>query len=132
MVVAERVEFQPWFYWADGVAYIEHGHQYDAFCAQTHPMLPLSPLDPRRIARGFSEVLLRFVVRPTRGLREHGHENFADHLVLACYYASQLRSRADQLAIKLPLFLQQYAAMFRLRQRVTRCRTRCCRRHQNG
>jgi hypothetical protein len=38
-------------------------------------MAPLSPLDPRRIARGFCDVLLRFVVRPTRGMREHGHEN---------------------------------------------------------
>jgi hypothetical protein len=38
-------------------------------------MAPLSPLDPRRIARGFSEVFLRRVVRPTRGLLEHGHES---------------------------------------------------------
>lgn len=73
--IVERVEFAPLFFWAEGVAYIEHGHQYDAMCANEHPMLPLSPLDPRRIARGFCDVLLRFVVRPTRGLREHGHEN---------------------------------------------------------
>ena len=30
-------------------------------------MAPLSPLDPRRIARGFTDVFLRYVVRPTRG-----------------------------------------------------------------
>jgi UDP-2,3-diacylglucosamine pyrophosphatase LpxH len=70
----ERIEFSPWFFYRDGVAYIEHGHQYDAFCATDHVMAPLSPLDPRRIARGFCEVLIRFVVRPTRGMKEHGHE----------------------------------------------------------
>jgi UDP-2,3-diacylglucosamine pyrophosphatase LpxH len=72
----ERIEFQPWFFYRDGVAYIEHGHQYDPFCATEHVMAPLSPLDPRRVARGFSDVLLRFVVRPTRGMTEHGHEAF--------------------------------------------------------
>ena len=68
-----RIEFNPWFFYQDGVAYIEHGHQYDAFCATDHVMAPLS-LDPLRMARGFCDVLLRFVVRPTRGLKEHGHE----------------------------------------------------------
>ncbi len=70
-----RIEFQPWFFWREGVCFIEHGHQYDPFCATSHVMAPLSPADPRRIARGFCDVLLRFVVRPTRGLRESGHEN---------------------------------------------------------
>ena len=69
-----QVDFAPWFFYRDGVAYIEHGHQYDRFCATDHVMAPLSPLDPRRIARGFCDVLLRFVVRPTRGMSEHGHE----------------------------------------------------------
>ncbi len=70
-----RIGFQPWFYYVDGVAYIEHGHQYDAYCATELVMEPRSPLDPRRIMRGFSDVLLRRVVRPTPGVREHGHEN---------------------------------------------------------
>jgi len=71
----ERIEFSQWFFYRDGVAYIEHGHQYDPFCATAHVMSPVSPLDPRRIARSVSDVLLRFVVRPTRGMQEHGHEN---------------------------------------------------------
>jgi UDP-2,3-diacylglucosamine pyrophosphatase LpxH len=70
----ERVDFRPWFFYWSGVAYIEHGHQYDPFCATENLMAPLSPLDPRRVARGFCDVLLRYVVRPTSGLREHGHE----------------------------------------------------------
>ncbi len=70
----ERIEFNPWFFYWNGVAYIEHGHQYDPFCATDFVMAPLSPLDPRRVARGFCDVLLRYVVRPTQGLREAGHE----------------------------------------------------------
>jgi UDP-2,3-diacylglucosamine pyrophosphatase LpxH len=70
-----RIDFRAWFYYWGGVAYIEHGHQYDPYCATENQMAPLSPLDPRRVVRGFCDVLLRFVVRPTTGLREHGHEN---------------------------------------------------------
>ncbi len=70
-----RIEFCPWFFYQQGVAYIEHGHQYDPLCATDTIMAPLSPLDARRIARGFCEVFLRYVVRPTRGIREHGHEH---------------------------------------------------------
>jgi len=81
----ERVEFSPWFFYREGVAYIEHGHQYDPFCSTEHIMAPLSPLDPRRIARGFTEIFLRYVVRPTRGMREHGHEKrgMVDYITFA-------------------------------------------------
>jgi UDP-2,3-diacylglucosamine pyrophosphatase LpxH len=70
-----RINFEPWFYCWNEVAYIEHGHQYDAYCASDHVMAPLSPLDPRRVMRGFSSILLRYVVRRTRGMKEHGHES---------------------------------------------------------
>jgi UDP-2,3-diacylglucosamine pyrophosphatase LpxH len=81
-----RIEFSPWFFWAEGIAYIEHGHQYDAFCATDHMMAPLSPLDPRRLESGFGDVLLRYIVHPTRGLlRQYGHERMGviDYLALA-------------------------------------------------
>jgi UDP-2,3-diacylglucosamine pyrophosphatase LpxH len=70
----ERIRFFPWFLYLPGIAYIEHGHQYDAFCASEYVMAPLSPADPRRIVRSVADVLLRFVVRTTRGMREYGHE----------------------------------------------------------
>ncbi len=71
-----RIDFNPWFYWQEGVAYIEHGHQYDPFCASVHLMAPESPVDPGRIGRGFSDVLLRYVVHQTAGLTESGHEHY--------------------------------------------------------
>jgi UDP-2,3-diacylglucosamine pyrophosphatase LpxH len=82
--VASRIEFAPWFYYVGGVAYVEHGHQYDTLCSTEHVMAPLSPRDPRRIARSFSDVLLRWVVRPTHGVPEYGHHTMGaiDYVVL--------------------------------------------------
>lgn len=70
----DAVEFHPWFFYRDGVVYIEHGHQYDPFCATWNVMSPISPIDERRVWRGFSDTLLRYVVRPTRGMKDYGHE----------------------------------------------------------
>ena len=80
----QRIEFAPWFYYVTGVAYVEHGHQYDTLCSTDHVMAPLSPRDPRRIARSFSDVLLRWVVRPTSGVPEYGHERMGlgDYVML--------------------------------------------------
>ena len=82
--LASRIEFAPWFYYVGGVAYVEHGHQYDTLCSTEHVMAPLSPLDPRRTARSFSDVLLRWVVRPTRGIPEYGHHRMGlvDYVML--------------------------------------------------
>jgi UDP-2,3-diacylglucosamine pyrophosphatase LpxH len=82
--LAGRIEFAPWFYYVPGLAYVEHGHQYDTLCSTDHVMAPLSPRDPRRIARSFSDVLLRWVVRPTSGVPEYGHERMGmgDYVML--------------------------------------------------
>jgi UDP-2,3-diacylglucosamine pyrophosphatase LpxH len=70
-----RVEFRHWFYYVRGLLYVEHGHQYDATCAYHHVLAPRSPRDPRRISYSFSDILLRYVVHPTRELSSEGHEN---------------------------------------------------------
>jgi UDP-2,3-diacylglucosamine pyrophosphatase LpxH len=106
-----RIEFNPWFFYRDGVAYIEHGHQYDPFCATDHIMAPLSPADPRRVARAFCDTLLRFVVRPT-GMHDHGHE----HVGLAYYLRLGARfgiSGAVTLGLR---FARAVGELFRLRR----------------
>ncbi|HEY1697682.1 MAG TPA: hypothetical protein VGG39_36220 [Polyangiaceae bacterium] len=82
-----RIEFAPWFYYAPGLAYVEHGHQYDTLCSTEHVMAPLSPRDPRRIARSFSDVLLRWVVRPTKGVPEYGHDRLGlvDYVMMGAH-----------------------------------------------
>jgi UDP-2,3-diacylglucosamine pyrophosphatase LpxH len=69
------VEFSPWFYYEEGLVFVEHGHQYDRYCSYENLLSPLSPKDHRRSSRSLSDILLRHVVRPTRGLGESGHEN---------------------------------------------------------
>ena len=69
------VEFSPWFYYEKDRVFVEHGHQYDPYCSYDHVLEPLSPSDPRRSSRSLSDILLRHVVRPTRGLLETGHES---------------------------------------------------------
>ena len=54
-----RIEFRHWFYYVEGLLYVEHGHQYDETCAHHHMLLPLSPRDPRRIAYTISDILMR-------------------------------------------------------------------------
>ncbi|MBX3211696.1 MAG: metallophosphoesterase [Labilithrix sp.] len=73
--VAERVEFEPWFFHRAGLVYIEHGHQFDPFCATPFVFAPLSPTDPRRVLQSLSDTLLRYIVRRTPGMKEYGHEN---------------------------------------------------------
>lgn len=70
-----KIEFSPWFYYEEGRVFVEHGHQYDRYCSHEHILNPLSPRNPKRSSRSLSDILLRHVVRPTRGLHESGHEN---------------------------------------------------------
>ena len=77
-----QIRFAPWFYYEEGLVYVEHGHQYDAACSYEHLLYPVSPADPRRTAHSLSDVLLRYVARPTPGMNESGHETatLADYL----------------------------------------------------
>lgn len=79
-----RIEFRHWFYYVEGLLYVEHGHQYDPTCAYHHVLMPLSPRDPRRIAYTVSDILMRYVVRPTRGMSMSGHDamRFTDYVKL--------------------------------------------------
>ena len=107
-----RIEFQPWFFYRPGIVYIEHGHQYDPFCSTAHVMSPLHPLDPRRVVRGFSDVLLRYVVRQTRGLKEHGHE----HLGVADYVTFGVRLGLGGMIRLAVRFARAILELFRLRR----------------
>lgn len=71
----ERIEFYPWFYYIEGLLYVEHGHQYDAFCSHSDVLAPLHPTDPQRTSWSLSDVLLRFIVHPTPGISSEGHEH---------------------------------------------------------
>jgi UDP-2,3-diacylglucosamine pyrophosphatase LpxH len=107
-----RIVFHPWFFYVAGLAYIEHGHQYDAFCASQYVMAPLSAADPRRIARSVSDVLLRFVVRPTLGMHEYGHDKHG----VAHYLLFATRLGVDGLLRLAGRYASAVGELFRLRR----------------
>jgi UDP-2,3-diacylglucosamine pyrophosphatase LpxH len=74
-IAESSLEFADWFYYEEGLVYIEHGHQYDDYCSCDYLLHPVLPSDPRRSHRSLADVLLRYVVRPTRGMLESGHES---------------------------------------------------------
>ncbi len=42
-LVRERIRFHPWFFYEKGVAWIEHGHQYDACSSFDYGLEPVGP-----------------------------------------------------------------------------------------
>lgn len=80
-----QIEFEPWFYYEPDRVYVEHGHQYDRYCSHEHLLCPLAPNDPKRSFRSLSDILLRHIVRPTRGMPETGHDRAgaADYFLFA-------------------------------------------------
>ncbi|HVW28274.1 MAG TPA: metallophosphoesterase [Polyangiaceae bacterium] len=92
------VEFSPWFYYEKDRVFVEHGHQYDPYCSYDHVLEPLSPSDPRRSSRSLSDILLRHVVRPTRGLLQTGHESHGLSDYVAFGLRLGLRGAGDLLA----------------------------------
>jgi UDP-2,3-diacylglucosamine pyrophosphatase LpxH len=104
------VTFAPWFYYDEGLIYLEHGHQYDSFCSYDHVLYPVSPDDPRRTARSLADVLLRYVVRPTRGMTEGGHDDAS--LLDYLRFTARLGARG---AVKLAArFIRANRALYRL------------------
>lgn len=66
--LAAQVRFCPWFYHEPGLLYVEHGHEFDPMCSYGDPLSPVDARDPRRIRWTPSDVMLRYVARPTPGL----------------------------------------------------------------
>jgi UDP-2,3-diacylglucosamine pyrophosphatase LpxH len=58
----ERIRMEPWFYYEADRIYIEHGHQYDAYCSFDHWLHPVSPTDPRHIDTPVSAFAMRYFV----------------------------------------------------------------------
>ncbi len=58
--VADAVRFHPWFFYEDGVAWIEHGHQVDPYCSFDEVLAPTT--DGSEIDPNIGALLLRYVV----------------------------------------------------------------------
>ena len=58
--VADAIGFYPWFYLEPGVAWIEHGHQYDPYCSFDSVLEPAS--DELEIDVNIGAAVMRYVV----------------------------------------------------------------------
>ena len=72
-----RVTFSPWFHWEPGLAWIEHGHQYDPLCSFDFQLYPVDAEDDHRIADDLSALALRFIVNPTPRLNREAGEHWS-------------------------------------------------------
>ena len=77
--VAEAIQFYPWFYLEPGVAWIEHGHQYDPYCSFDSILDPAS--DQRELDVNIGAAIVRYVTNPfTLNASEHWGQGFWGYL----------------------------------------------------
>jgi UDP-2,3-diacylglucosamine pyrophosphatase LpxH len=56
----DRVHFVPWFYLEKDLLFVEHGHQYDAYCSNAHNLYPVLPQNRRVLELALSAFVLRY------------------------------------------------------------------------
>ena len=66
-----RIQFAPWCYIEPGRLYIEHGHQYDAYCSFDKQLHPVSPTHPKRIDTPLFMFAMRYFVNILTDFNPH-------------------------------------------------------------
>jgi UDP-2,3-diacylglucosamine pyrophosphatase LpxH len=56
----QRIHFYPWFYYQEGLLYIEHGHQYDEFSSFEYFLDPVPPPEAKREDMPIPMLALRY------------------------------------------------------------------------
>lgn len=75
--VRQNVRFADWFYISNGDTLIEHGHQYDAYCASPNPLFPLIRKGGRKLLRlPFSNLAGRHMTNGMGLFNPHVESNF--------------------------------------------------------
>jgi len=59
--ISGRVRFHAWFYYEPGVAWIEHGHQYDPFCSFEDPLRPEDFENPKALEQNLGTAAMRYL-----------------------------------------------------------------------
>lgn len=80
---AERIRFNPWFYYQSGLIYVEHGHRFDDFCVTPPQLCPLKPQAEDELTHPLSYLAIRYFANRQAGFRTHDKE----HWGLREYYA---------------------------------------------
>ncbi len=78
----DQILFAPWVYIEPGRIYIEHGHQYDAYCSYDHQLYPVSPTNPREIDTPVFAFAMRYFVNMLSDYAAHNADvwSFRDYM----------------------------------------------------
>jgi UDP-2,3-diacylglucosamine pyrophosphatase LpxH len=104
--VAQRLQFAPWFWYVPEVLYVEHGCQYDPFCAFEYFLNPVVPTRPTRIENSISDLSIRYFANQMKLLDAMAVENIRS---ASEYFAWVMRGN---LAL-IPRAVRLYAGMVR-------------------
>jgi UDP-2,3-diacylglucosamine pyrophosphatase LpxH len=67
----QRISFSHWVYFEPGRLYVEHGHQYDAYCSFDHQLYPVSPTNPRKVDTPIFMFAMRYFVNMMSDFAAH-------------------------------------------------------------
>lgn len=82
--VRGAVRVQTWFYYEQGLAWVEHGHQYDAYCSVEHVLDPRDTTEPLELEQNLGSAVMRYIGRHLPGNAEENADlSFVDYLRLA-------------------------------------------------
>jgi hypothetical protein len=92
-----RLAVRPWFFRAPLGVHVEHGHQYDPYCAYRNPVAPLAPLSPLspeggRRAETMGSLSFRHLVQRMGYFNAHDERSFM--LSVPAYLAHWARNYA--------------------------------------
>lgn len=105
-LVAERVQFPLWFWYAPGLLYAEHGCQYDPFCSTEHMLYPVVPHAPSRTQLSIAELGIRYFTNQMKMIDAMAAENI---MSVSEYVGWLIRGKTTML----PRVLRLYAGMVR-------------------
>lgn len=94
---AERIRFNPWFYYQPGLIYIEHGHRFDDFCATPPQLCPLKPQAEDELTQPLSYLAIRYFANRQVGFRTHDKEHWGLREYYAYFRTLGLRRALDSL-----------------------------------
>lgn len=73
--VQSRIVFEPWFFLEKELLYVEHGHQYDEYCSNAHPLHPVLSHESNRIELALSAFTMRYFVARLKSVDPAAMEN---------------------------------------------------------
>lgn len=96
----ERIHFVPWFYLEKDLLYVEHGHQYDPYCSNSHNLYPVLPSNPRQLELALSAFTMCYFVARMQHADPASMENVGS---IPKYLTHLIRNNWTQIAV-IPLY----------------------------